>query len=85
MGGFGKEPEDYPDPFHSYLAIAALASHSPSFREGVEQDLSLQQDLGVGRLNPVWNVEVGVGEWLKGEITKLRTSTEVGQQSSPRP
>lgn len=25
MGGFSKEPGEYPDPFHSYLALAALA------------------------------------------------------------
>lgn len=84
MGGFGKEPDDYPDPFHSYLAIAALAlSHIPSTQaplrgeEVAEQEQGVElgvpeANFGLGVLDPVWNIEIGVGKWLRDEIKKVK-------------
>ncbi|KAK8844639.1 hypothetical protein IAR55_006486 [Kwoniella newhampshirensis] len=58
LGGFGKEPEDYPDPFHSYLALAALSlSHS-------------QAELKP--LDARWNVSVGTRTWLVTEIARIK-------------
>lgn len=59
MGGFGKEPDDYPDPYHSYLAIAALA-------------LRPNPDLDLKALDPRWNVSVETAEWIRGEVAKQK-------------
>ena len=61
LGGFGKEPEDYPDPYHSYLALAALAlSHSG------------HGGLGLSELDAEWNVSVQTAEWLRREIARVK-------------
>ena len=52
LGGFGKEPEDYPDPYHSYLALAALA-------------LTKGSDYGLKPLNARWNVSRETADWLE--------------------
>lgn len=44
MGGFGKEPDDYPDPYHAYLALAALTM-TPA-----------RDELGLREIDPVWNL-----------------------------
>ncbi|WRT63512.1 uncharacterized protein IL334_000417 [Kwoniella shivajii] len=65
LGGFGKEPEDYPDPFHSYLALAALSlNHSNSKEAG----------LGLKDLNVMWNVSEDSARWLKQEINRIKRS-----------
>lgn len=61
MGGFGKEPEDYPDPFHSYLALAALALHDA--RDGT---------LGLKELDATWNITTDTATWLKNEMRRVR-------------
>ena len=62
MGGFGKEPEEYPDPFHSYLALAALAI-MPSGRE-----------MGLRELDVKWNISLESAEWLRKEIERVRSA-----------
>ncbi|WWD22811.1 hypothetical protein CI109_107305 [Kwoniella shandongensis] len=58
LGGFGKEPEDYPDPFHSYLALAALSlSHSQS---------------ELKPLDARWNISVETKEWLVREFGRTK-------------
>ncbi|RSH78450.1 uncharacterized protein EHS24_002175 [Apiotrichum porosum] len=52
IGGFGKAPEDFPDPFHSYLALAALAL-TPA-----------RDELGLKELDPVWNLPPVARDWL---------------------
>lgn len=59
MGGFGKEPEEYPDPFHSYLALAALAI------------MGTGRGLGLGELDVRWNISKGAAEWLREEIKRV--------------
>ncbi|WWC57956.1 uncharacterized protein I303_100491 [Kwoniella dejecticola CBS 10117] len=67
IGGFGKEPEDYPDPFHSYLALAALSlTHSQE-----EDDVGL----GLKRLHAVWNVGQDTADWLKSEISRIKANS----------
>jgi geranylgeranyl transferase type-1 subunit beta len=62
LGGFGKEPGDYPDPFHSYLALAALAlSHSG-------------RELALGELDASWNLSRVTAGWLRGEIARIAES-----------
>ncbi|WWD05999.1 hypothetical protein V865_004084 [Kwoniella europaea PYCC6329] len=67
LGGFGKEPEDYPDPFHSYLALAALSlTHS---------ELNAKDDndgLGLKALDVTWNVSLETAQWLKDEISRVK-------------
>ncbi len=61
MGGFGKEPEDYPDPYHSYLALAALAlSHSGEY------------GMVLKPLDAQWNLSSDTAEWLRREMTRVR-------------
>ncbi|CAD6583531.1 MAG: hypothetical protein TREMPRED_003586 [Tremellales sp. Tagirdzhanova-0007] len=61
IGGFGKDPEDHPDPYHSYLALAALAlSHSE------------YGGLGLRELDPAWNVSVQTAEWLRSEMARVK-------------
>lgn len=64
IGGFGKEPEDYPDPYHSYIALAALALHD--HYQGVEGGLGLK------RLDPQWNVSEETATWLRDEIARIK-------------
>jgi geranylgeranyl transferase type-1 subunit beta len=59
MGGFGKEPGDYPDPYHSYLALAALAI------------MKTGRELRLGELEVRWNISSKSAQWLRGEIEKL--------------
>jgi geranylgeranyl transferase type-1 subunit beta len=59
LGGFGKEPGDYPDPFHSYLALAALAM------------MQTGQDLELKELDVKWNVSQPTANWLRAEIVRV--------------
>lgn len=52
IGGFGKAPEDFPDPFHSYLALAALAL-TPA-----------RDELGLKAIDAVWNLPFDVRDYL---------------------
>jgi len=61
MGGFGKEPEDYPDPYHSYLAMAALSLHEAEAKV-----------FGLKQLDPSWNISVETAMWLRAEMDKKR-------------
>ena len=65
FGGFGKEPEDTPDPYHSYLAIAALSMHE-------HRDQTRDSDLGLGKLDPAWNVRTETADWLRGEVARIK-------------
>ena len=62
MGGFGKEPEEYPDPFHSYLALAALAI------------MPLGREMGLRELDVKWNISLESAEWLRKEIERVRSA-----------
>jgi geranylgeranyl transferase type-1 subunit beta len=59
MGGFAKEPEEYPDPYHSYLALAALAI------------MKTGRDLGLGELDVRWNISAESSLWLRKEIERV--------------
>jgi geranylgeranyl transferase type-1 subunit beta len=59
MGGFGKEPEEYPDTFHSYLALAALAI------------MGCGSEFGLGELDVKWNISEGAAGWLRKEIERV--------------
>lgn len=54
IGGFGKDPDDMPDPYHSYLALAALALSDPELTP----------------LDPLWNSTKTTAAWLKDEFTR---------------
>lgn len=60
MGGFAKEPGEYPDPYHSYLALAALAM------------MDSCADLELGRLDVKWNISKGAAEWLRNAVERTR-------------
>lgn len=66
LGGFGKEPEDYPDPYHSYLALAALSLSLNRFGEDKENSFGLKT------LDVRWNVSAETAEWLQKEITRVK-------------
>ncbi|WVW81641.1 hypothetical protein I302_103636 [Kwoniella bestiolae CBS 10118] len=65
LGGFGKEPEDYPDPFHSYLALAALSLTHSGTEDGDNAGLGLKE------LDVIWNVSRETADWLRGEIGRV--------------
>ncbi|BEI79949.1 hypothetical protein CcaverHIS002_0104780 [Cutaneotrichosporon cavernicola] len=52
IGGFGKAPSDFPDPFHSYLALAALAL-TPA-----------REELGLKAIDAVWNLPADARDYL---------------------
>lgn len=58
LGGFGKEPDDYPDPYHSYLALAALA-------------LSDNTELDLKPLNARWNISEETAQWLTATMKSI--------------
>lgn len=66
LGGFGKEPEDYPDPYHSYLALAALSISLNRVGEDKENSFGLKA------LNVRWNVSAETADWLQTEITRVK-------------
>ncbi|TYJ57560.1 hypothetical protein B9479_001642 [Cryptococcus floricola] len=66
FGGFGKEPEDYPDPFHSYLALAALSLSS--LESSVEQ-----ASLGLRELDVKWNCSRETARYLSEEIRRIKS------------
>ncbi|ODO11775.1 hypothetical protein I350_00559 [Cryptococcus amylolentus CBS 6273] len=66
FGGFGKEPEDYPDPFHSYLALAALSLSS--LESSVEQ-----ASLGLRELDVKWNCSRETARYLLEEIRRIKS------------
>nr|ODN87186.1 geranylgeranyl transferase type-1 subunit beta [Cryptococcus depauperatus CBS 7841] len=83
LGGFGKEPEDYPDPYHSYLALAALSLSqdissselAPLANEPVdnrEQLKILESGLDLKKLDVGWNVSRDTADWLSKEISKIK-------------
>ncbi|RXK36681.1 hypothetical protein M231_06068 [Tremella mesenterica] len=59
LGGFGKDPEAYPDPYHSYLALAAISLSHP--------------DLGLLSLDPRLNVSNDTADYLMKEMKRIRT------------
>jgi geranylgeranyl transferase type-1 subunit beta len=60
MGGIAKEPEEYPDPYHSYLALAALAMENPT------------EEMGLKKLDQRWNVGTDTAAWLRDEVNRVR-------------
>ncbi|WVQ70982.1 hypothetical protein IAR50_000507 [Cryptococcus sp. DSM 104548] len=66
FGGFGKEPEDYPDPYHSYLALAALSLSSA-------HSSAEQASLGLQELDVKWNCSCETGRYLSKEIHRIRS------------
>jgi geranylgeranyl transferase type-1 subunit beta len=52
IGGFGKAPAEFPDPFHSYLALAALAL-TPA-----------REELGLKAIDAVWNLPADARDYL---------------------
>ncbi|WVQ85531.1 hypothetical protein IAT38_007697 [Cryptococcus sp. DSM 104549] len=78
LGGFGKEPEDFPDPFHSYLGLAALSlSHSPAGRGTTAEEEGAAgvagAELGLKELDARWNVSVETADWLRREVMRVKT------------
>lgn len=59
IGGFGKEAGEFPDPYHSYLAIAALAMIDN------DEAAAERSSLGLAVLDPVWNVSQATKTWLE--------------------
>ena len=59
IGGFGKDPDDMPDPYHSYLALAAMA-------------LAPEQDGELKRMDARWNVSEEKRLWLKAEMARIK-------------
>ncbi|KAL7420298.1 geranylgeranyl transferase type-1 subunit beta [Cryptotrichosporon argae] len=71
VGGFGKAPADFPDPFHSYLALAALAlAADPKARAAWE----------LGEVDVRWNLRRETSGWLESELRRTR-----GQARGPCP
>jgi geranylgeranyl transferase type-1 subunit beta len=60
MGGFGKEPEDYPDPYHSYLALAALALHQDPL-------------VALKTLDAQLNIPEDTASWLRTEMDRIKS------------
>lgn len=58
LGGFGKAPNDYPDPYHSYLALAAF-SMSPQ-----------GSALGLKQLYARWNVSMETAQYLRERLRR---------------
>jgi geranylgeranyl transferase type-1 subunit beta len=56
IGGFGKDSDDMPDPYHSYLALAALA---------------MSPDSGLKPLDALWNVSEETASWLQREMDRV--------------
>ncbi|CAL1713643.1 unnamed protein product [Somion occarium] len=59
FGGIGKAPEDRPDPYHTYLSLAALAlfpleDADPSWK--------------LPRLNALWNTTEDTADWIRQHV-----------------
>ncbi len=70
------------DPFHSYLAIAALAmldaeESGSSGDIAVEGSLSAACDLGLKPLDAAWNVDVETKAWLVREMQRVMAKRDM--------
>ncbi|THH27658.1 hypothetical protein EUX98_g6538 [Antrodiella citrinella] len=61
FGGIAKAPEDTPDPYHTYMAVAALALYPP---EGADKSYNLP------KLNALWNTTEDTAEWIRSHIQR---------------
>jgi len=59
FGGIAKAPSERPDPYHTYLSLAALALHPSS-----EGDSSWE----LSPVNVFWNTTEATATWIKDHI-----------------
>ncbi|KAG7539620.1 hypothetical protein FFLO_03496 [Filobasidium floriforme] len=70
IGGFGKAAGEFPDPFHSYLALAALAMNEETLINESESG-SGSMILDLQPLDPVWNVTRNTRAYLESALARL--------------
>ncbi|KAH8086008.1 terpenoid cyclases/Protein prenyltransferase [Cristinia sonorae] len=59
FGGIAKAPEERPDPYHTYMAIAALAIYPP---EDADESWTLPE------MNALWNTTDETAQWIRDHI-----------------
>ncbi|EGN98185.1 hypothetical protein SERLA73DRAFT_183095 [Serpula lacrymans var. lacrymans S7.3] len=62
FGGIAKAPGEHPDPFHTYLALAALSLHPP------QQDVSAPSSWILQALDPLLNTKQDTAAWARQHI-----------------
>ncbi|KAF8315601.1 terpenoid cyclases/Protein prenyltransferase [Clavulina sp. PMI_390] len=60
FGGIAKAPEETPDPFHTYMALATLSMYPPTKQFG--------DDYSLARLDVALNATITTAEWAKRHL-----------------
>ncbi|KAF9265221.1 terpenoid cyclases/Protein prenyltransferase [Marasmius fiardii PR-910] len=63
-GGIAKAPGEHPDPYHTYLSLAALSMYPPP----LDRNSSVKASWDFEPLDPLLNVREGTVEWIRGHI-----------------
>ncbi|KAH7912545.1 terpenoid cyclases/protein prenyltransferase alpha-alpha toroid [Hygrophoropsis aurantiaca] len=64
FGGIAKAPGDHPDPYHTYLSLAALALYTPEEEHGRGPSTSWKLD----PLDPLLNAKQETANWARSHI-----------------
>ncbi|CAK5280367.1 unnamed protein product [Mycena citricolor] len=68
-GGIAKAPGQYPDPYHTYLALAAAAMYTPLLStSALAYGHNGWNVLAVGPFNPLFNAREEVVQWARQHI-----------------
>ncbi|TFK70535.1 terpenoid cyclases/Protein prenyltransferase [Pluteus cervinus] len=70
-GGISKAPGEHPDPYHTYLSLAALAMYSP-YTEGAEGNEATWQ---FESLDPLLNAKESTARWAREHIPARSIAT----------
>ncbi|KAG9315698.1 terpenoid cyclases/protein prenyltransferase alpha-alpha toroid [Chiua virens] len=62
FGGISKAPKEHPDPYHTYLSLAAIAMFPPSANDSAEGSWRLQP------LDPLLNANEATSSWVRKYI-----------------
>ncbi|KAL0570569.1 geranylgeranyl transferase type-1 subunit beta [Marasmius crinis-equi] len=65
-GGIGKAPGENPDPYHTYLSLAALSIYPPP----LDQNSTAKTSWEFEKLDPLLNAREGTVKWLREHIAK---------------
>jgi len=63
-GGIGKAPENHPDPYHTYMGLAALSIYSLADESDIDASWTLAP------LNVLWNTTEATAEWIRKHLSR---------------
>ncbi|KZV92530.1 terpenoid cyclases/Protein prenyltransferase [Exidia glandulosa HHB12029] len=65
-GGLAKAPDELPDPFHTYMALASLSIYPPDL--SATQDDAVKASWKLGQMDPMLNATLETAAWARTHI-----------------